>query len=62
MMSFTSIIGPVVITSLSLSSHPALGLGVTAGLMVIGGTALALTSVSRNWIPEKGKGSTKVMA
>lgn len=61
MMSFTSIIGPVVITSLSLSSHPALGLGVTAGLMVIGGTALALTSVSRNWIPEKKeKGQQKL--
>jgi MFS family permease len=53
MMSFTSVIGPVVITSLALSSHPALGLGVTAALMLIGGTALALTSVSRNWIPEK---------
>ena len=53
MMSFTSVIGPVVITTLALSSHPALGLGVTAALMLIGGTALALTSVSRNWIPEK---------
>ena len=55
MMSFTSVIGPVVITTLALSSHPGLGLGVTAALMLIGGTALALTSVSRNWIPEKKK-------
>jgi len=61
MMSFTAVIGPVVITSLSLSSHPALGLGVTASLMLIGGTALALTSVSRNWIPEKKvKGQQKL--
>jgi predicted MFS family arabinose efflux permease len=61
MMSFTSVIGPVVITSLALSSHPALGLGVTAALMLIGGTALALTSVSRNWIPEKKeKGQQKL--
>lgn len=61
MMSFTSVIGPVVITSLALSSHPALGLGVTATLMLIGGTALALTSVSRNWIPErKEKGQQRL--
>ena len=53
MMSFTSVIGPVVITSLALSDHPGFGLGAVAILMLIGGTALALTSVSRNWIPEK---------
>ncbi len=53
MMSSTSVIGPVVITSLALSSHPASGLGVTSALMLIGGTALALTKVSRNWVPEK---------
>jgi MFS family permease len=53
MMSFTSVIGPVVITSLALSSHPGFGLGATSALMIIGGTALALTSVSKNWIPEK---------
>ena len=53
MMSTTSVIGPVVITALSLSSHPALGLGTTAALMLIGGIALSLTPVSRDWIPEK---------
>lgn len=53
MMSTTSVIGPVVITALSLSSHPAFGLGTTAILMLIGGTALSLTPVSRDWIPEK---------
>lgn len=53
MMSATTVIGPVVITALSLSSHPGLGLGTTAGLIFIGGLALSLTPVSRNWIPEK---------
>lgn len=53
MMNTTSIFGPVVITALALSSHPALGLGVASALMATGGAALALTSVSRNWIPEK---------
>lgn len=53
MMSSTSAVGPVVITSLALSAHPGLGLGTAAALMLLGGGALALTSVSRNWIPEK---------
>ena len=55
MMSSTSVIGPVVITALSLSSRPGLGLGTTAALMLLGGIALSLTPVSRNWIPEKKK-------
>ncbi len=53
MMSSTSVIGPVVITALSLSSHPGFGLGTTAALMFIGGVALSLTPASRDWIPEK---------
>ncbi len=53
MMSSTSVLGPVVVTSLALSSHPYLALNVVAGLMLTGGIALAMTSVSRNWIPEK---------
>ena len=61
MMSTTSVFGPVVITSLALSAHPASGLIVTSALMIIGGTSLALTSVSRNWIPEKkAKGQQKL--
>lgn len=52
-MSSTSVIGPVVITALSLSSHPGFGLGTTAALMFIGGVALSLTPASRDWIPEK---------
>ena len=53
MMSATTVIGPVVITALCLSDHPGLGLGTTAALMLIGGIALSLTPVSRDWIPEK---------
>jgi predicted MFS family arabinose efflux permease len=53
MMSSTSVIGPVVITALSLSSRPGLGLGTIAALMFIGGVALSFTPVSRDWIPEK---------
>jgi MFS family permease len=53
MMSSTSVVGPVVVTALALSSRPYLALDVTAALMLTGGIALALTPVSRNWIPEK---------
>lgn len=53
MMSSTKVIGPVVVTALALSSRPYLALNVVAGLMLTGGSALALTRVSRNWIPEK---------
>lgn len=61
MMNSTTILGPVVVTSLALSSHPAMALNVTSALMIIGGTALALTSVSRNWVPEKkAKGQQKL--
>ena len=55
MMSSTSVIGPVVITALSLSSRPELGLGTVATLMFIGGAALSLTPASRDWVPEKKK-------
>ena len=61
MMSTTTVFGPVVVTSLALSAHPGLALTVTSALMIIGGTALALTSVSRNWVPEKkAKGQQKL--
>jgi MFS family permease len=53
MMSSTTVVGPVVVTALALSSRPYLALDVTAALMITGGIALALTPVSRNWIPEK---------
>ena len=53
MMNFAFVIGPVLATSLALSSHPGSALATASALMFIGGTSLALTSISRNWIPEK---------
>ncbi|CAB4336029.1 unannotated protein [freshwater metagenome] len=52
-MSTAGVIGPVIATSLALSSHPGSALNVAASFMAIGGGSLALTKVSRNWVPEK---------
>jgi MFS family permease len=62
MMSSTTVLGPVVVTALALSSRPYLALDVAAALMLIGGFALAMTPVSRNWIPEKkAKGQERLL-
>jgi MFS family permease len=61
MMSSTSVIGPVVITALSLSSRPGFGLGTVATLMFIGGIALSLTPASRDWIPEKKQKGQQIL-
>ena len=52
-MSTAGVIGPVIATSLALSSHPGSALNVAAAFMLIGGGSLALTHISRDWIPEK---------
>ena len=52
-MSTAGVIGPVVATSLALSSHPGSALVVAAIFMAVGGGSLALTHVSRDWKPEK---------
>jgi len=52
-MSAAGVVGPVIATTLALSSHPSLPLNICGVLMIIGGGALALTKVSRSWIPEK---------
>jgi len=52
-MSTAGVIGPVVATSLALSSRPGSALVVAAIFMTVGGGALALTKVSRDWVPEK---------
>ena len=52
-MNTASVIGPVVATTLALSSHPGSALTTAAILMIIGGGALALAPISRDWIPEK---------
>jgi MFS family permease len=57
MMNTAGVIGPVVVTTLALSSHPGSALAVASALMFIGGTWLMMSKVSRNWIPEvKDKG------
>lgn len=52
-MNFAGVVGPVIATSLALSSFSSSPLYICAGLMLLGGISLAMTSVSRNWIPEK---------
>jgi MFS family permease len=51
-MSATAVIGPVLVTSLALSDVPKSALNVCAGSMLLGGIALAILPVTRNWIPE----------
>jgi MFS family permease len=50
--STATVIGPVLATSLALSSHPGSALGLCSALLFIGGISLALTKVSSSWIPE----------
>lgn len=52
-MNLAGVVGPVLATALALSSHPASALSTCAILMLVGGGGLALTSISRNWKPEK---------
>jgi MFS family permease len=52
-MSATAVIGPVLVTSLALSSNPKIALNSCAAAMLLGGIALALLKVTRTWIPEK---------
>lgn len=52
-MSAAGVVGPVIATSLALSSHPSLPLNICGALMLIGGGSLALTKVSCSWVPEK---------
>ncbi len=51
-MSAAGVIGPVVVTSLALSSHPASALMTASAAMAIGGGSLATTKIARNWRPE----------
>ena len=52
-MSATGVIGPVIATTLALSSHPGSALITSAILMLIGGGSLAATKIARSWVPEK---------
>lgn len=52
-MNTASVIGPVIATTLALSSRPGSALITATVLMLIGGGALALAPISRDWKPEK---------
>lgn len=52
-ISAMSVLGPILATTLALSSRPGSPLVVCAVLLLSGGIALALTQVSRNYVPEK---------
>ena len=52
-MSVAGVVGPVLATTLALSSHPTFALNVCGVLMLIGGISLALQKVGQDWVPEK---------
>jgi MFS family permease len=52
-MSAAGVIGPVVATTLALSSHPGSALIASAIFMLVGGGSLAITKIARAWQPEK---------
>ena len=51
-MSISSVIGPVIATTLSLSTHPSFAIDVAAIAMFCGGIALNFLPQSREWVPE----------
>jgi MFS family permease len=48
----SGVIGPILATTLALSSHPSSSLVTCAMLMLVGGFALSLNKAVRKWIPE----------
>ena len=52
-MSTAGVIGPVIATTLALSSHPGSALITGAIFMLTGGGSLAITKITRAWQPEK---------
>lgn len=52
-MNMAGVVGPVIATTLSLSSHPESALYLTAAFMFIGAMGLAASQVSRRWRPER---------
>ena len=48
-----AVIGPILATTLALSSHPSSALITCSALMITGGTLLGINHTSRTWIPEK---------
>lgn len=58
-MNTAGVIGPVIATSLALSQFPGSPLVTSAILMALGGGALAIAPVSRDWVPEKKESGAK---
>ena len=52
-INITTILGPILATTLALSSRPETAIELCALLQLIGGFGLSLTTVSRSWVPEK---------
>ena len=52
-MNMAGVVGPVIATTLSLSSHPESALLLTSLFMFMGAMGLASSQVSRQWRPEK---------
>ena len=55
------VIGPVIATAFSLSTHPQSALLTAAFLMALGGGSLAINRVSKSWIPERKKEGQKAL-
>ena len=51
-INITTILGPVLATTLAFSSRPETALELCALLQLVGGLGLSLTAVSRRWVPE----------
>ena len=52
-MTGATIVGPVLVTYLSLSKHPASALIICSILIIIGGLSLSALSITSRWVPEK---------
>lgn len=52
-MSTSGVLGPVIATGLALSSHPGSALLICSLFMFIGGNALHLIPLTKNWVPEE---------
>lgn len=53
MMNLVGIFGPLLVTSIALSSHPTLALQLCAGFISLSGVMLVSLPVTRKWQPEK---------
>jgi MFS family permease len=52
MMNVATIAGPFIATAIALGPGPGVALTITAGCMLVGGTAMVSMPLSRRWVPE----------